>query len=66
MMKTKIKFIRFYELYGHGYADIIYTSGRIVSKERNDLPKTAHDFMKDKHGQEQYDRVFKRKEIIYQ
>ena len=65
MASAKIRFIRKYEMYGDEYIDIIYESGRIYGSALRDAPKVAIDYMSRATSKEQYDRVFKRQEIIY-
>lgn len=66
MKETKIKFIREYEGWGGTWYDIIYKSGRCHTALKCDLSKTAKEFINNAtRREEQYDRIFKRPEIIY-
>ena len=62
---TKIKFVRKYKMYGNTWIDIVYESGRVVTLEKHDAPKTVKAFIKGKHAIDQYDSVYKRNETIY-
>lgn len=63
---AKIKFIREYTFYGRTAYDIIYNSGRLVMTDAEKLPKTARAFLEGKTPRQQYDKVFRRNEYIYQ
>ena len=64
-----IHFIRIYKVYGTEYADICYEKdgyiSRLVTVETCDLPKTAKAWLNNKHGINQFDKVYKRMETIY-
>ena len=62
---AKIKFIRKYNMYRNTWIDIVYESGRVVTLEKHDIPKTVKAFIKGKNAIDQYDPVYKRNEIIY-
>lgn len=62
----KIKFIRRYVMYRTDVFDIVYKSGRVVSKTLEDLPKTAQAFLDSAtHIEHQWDSVYNRGETIY-
>jgi hypothetical protein len=66
---AKIKFIRKYEFYGSTAYEVIYMSGRIVSfrdTQTEKMPATVKAFLDGKQPREQYDKLFKRTEYIYE
>jgi len=62
---AQIKFIREYVFYGTRLYDIVYKSNRCFTVSENDCPSTARRFMDGKTPEKQYDRTFKREELIY-
>lgn len=62
---AKIHAVRVYQFYDEEYADVMYESGRLVSYAVNELPQTVKDWMVDKDWTVQYDKVYKRNEVIY-
>ena len=70
MMKTKIKFVRKYEMYGHEYLDVIYKTNRAYMyaiEPNHHLPLTIANFMVNASKvTTQYDKVFNRQETIYE
>jgi len=66
MKARQIKFVREYMFYGYKYYDVIYESGRLVTVCDERMPKTVKQFIeKADDRREQYDRVFKREELLY-
>lgn len=66
MKNVKIRFVRTYNFYGIDLFDVIYASGRVVTKAVADMPMTVQQFIcKAESKTEQYDRTFKRMETIY-
>lgn len=68
MKQTKIKFIRKYDMYRENWYDVVYHSGKIFTYvgEEN-LPKTALEYVTTATKRtEQYDKLFKRSEMIYE
>lgn len=63
---SKIRFVREYEFYNETWLDVIYTSGRLYSMSKEKAYKNVLAFMESKTPKKQYDRVFKRDEIIYE
>lgn len=66
---AKIKFIRKYDFYNSTAYEVIYHSGRIVSywdSQIEKMPATVKAFLEGKKPREQYDKVFRRTEYIYQ
>ena len=67
MKNVKIKFIRKYEAYRENWYDVIYYSGKIYTFLETELPKTAREFIETATKRtEQYDKLFKRSEMIYE
>ena len=63
---ANIKFVREYEAYGSTWYNVLYAkSNRLYTFTTEDLPETVKRWLKGRKGIEQYDRVFKRDEIIY-
>ena len=62
---AKIFRIRQYMWYDEEWYDIMYESGRLVSYPVESLPKTAQRWMVDKEWDVQYDKLYKRNEVIY-
>ena len=67
MKNAKIKFVRMYKMYRENWYDVIYHSGRIHTYAGEEsLPKTALEYVRTASSRvEQYDKVFKRTEMIY-
>lgn len=64
-MESKIKFVRQYELYGSTWTEVVYKTNRLVTYTEH-IPKTVQAYIERSTGTKQYDKVFKRDEIIYQ
>lgn len=75
MKAAEIKFVRFYPTYGRtkiNFCDVIYKSGRCVTRKLDDeslsggLPSTVlHFVINAKNKTTQYDKIFDRIEVIY-
>ena len=67
---ANIKFVSEYDLYGSTFYDVVYgkpgSPSRLYMYSKDDLPKTVQKWLEDKVGDTQYNKVFKREEIIYQ
>jgi len=66
MSESKIKFVRKYDFYNHECYEVVYNSHRCVAYFCRPIPKTVKDFITGKTPHEQYDKVFKRTEFIYE
>ena len=63
----KIKFVRQYESWGMTWYEVCYKTYRIYTYTSHEsLPKTDTSFINAHDGIAQYDKVFKRDEMIYQ
>lgn len=64
-----IKFIREYDLYGSTFYDVVYgkpgNPSRLYMYSKDRLPKTVKKWLENKIGDTQYNKVFKRDEIVY-
>lgn len=61
-----IKCVREYQFYNDIMYDVIYKdSGRLYMYRKDDLPKTVQAFIVNAMKHPQYDKIFKREEIIY-
>ena len=66
-MKSKIKFVRTFAAWNSEWYDVVYESGRIYGGVLADAPRTVKNFIVTaKSKREQYDKVFKRTETIYE
>lgn len=66
MRARQIKFVREYLFYGYKYYDVIYESGRLATVCDDRMPATVKRFIESAdERREQYDKVFKRDEILY-
>ena len=64
---SKIKFVRAYTGYGSNFFDIIYCSGRCVTKTEDAIPTTVKNFIENAWNvTKHYDNIFKRWETIYE
>lgn len=64
-----IKLVREYVFYGEKYFDIVYEKDgyitKVVSVVESNLPMTAKRHIEKANATKQYDKIFKRDEIIY-
>lgn len=67
MAAASIKFVRQYDFYNanNKVYDVIYASGRVCMYSAERLPASVKRFIEGKTGRSQYDKLFKRDEIIY-
>lgn len=65
-IRGKIRFVRMYKMYRENWYEVIYHSGRIVTYLEPDLPATVGAFVDSATiRRQQYDKVFKRDEMLY-
>lgn len=66
---ANIYFIRQYKFCGTDYVDIGYTKDGYITRvncmEADKMPKTARKWLSGKCGKMQYDKIFKREEIVF-
>lgn len=66
-MTSKISFVREFAMGTEKCYDVVYKSNRLFMCSESTMPKTVRSFINNaKNVTTQYDKVFKREEIIYE
>ena len=62
----KIKFVRQYDSYGEKWTEVVYKTNRLVTYGEH-IPKTVQEYIdRCNKRTEQYDKIFKRTEVIFE
>ena len=65
-IRSKIKFVRKYEMYRENWYDVVYHSGRVCTYTEPEIPATVERFIESSEiREEQYDKTFHRAEMLY-